>query len=328
MPEPVEGPEVPLAPIAGFWRRTGAFVLDGAILGAACWALALVAYDALVETGGWALVIGLGVGVAYFALLDGPFGPSLGKRLLGVRVVDGQGRPISVARAALRCLVLEVPYFLNGAPLPEWPGLAPVVGAVQLFIVFGMGGALLYLYFFNRTTRQSLHDLATGTFVVEAIAEESAPAVKRLPGLHAILAGAWLLLILAWSVWIGLAGLRGSGQDPGSNAELQAVQRAILEVGGVQRAAVSRTVNLSSPARSAWFQVQAFIDQWPGDLEGYASEIAAAALGAGLDCEGSTNLNVLLSRGFTMGFASAWRHERVEHTCAEWREAPDTEKAP
>ena len=39
---------------------------------------------------------------------------------------------------------------------------------LQSVVVFGLGGALAYLYAFNRRTRQTLHDLVTGTYVLEA----------------------------------------------------------------------------------------------------------------------------------------------------------------
>jgi len=61
--------------------------------------------------------------------------------------------------------------------------------------VFGLGGALVYLYVFNRRTRQSLHDLAAGTFVVAA--RHSGGIRERIWRPHLALAAGWLVVVVA-----------------------------------------------------------------------------------------------------------------------------------
>ena len=80
----------------------------------------LIFYDSFVRLGGWGRLIGLGVVLPYFGVLNSRIGAgqTLGKRLLKVRVVGVGGAPLPVPRSLLRTTVLAVPWFLNGAPFP------------------------------------------------------------------------------------------------------------------------------------------------------------------------------------------------------------------
>jgi uncharacterized RDD family membrane protein YckC len=85
----------------------------------------------------WQLV----VPAAYFVLGHGTAGQTLGKRLLGARVVDESGEPIGYLRALGRFL-------------------ATIVAALP----FGLGLAAAWL----RRDRRGLHDLLAGTRVIRA----------------------------------------------------------------------------------------------------------------------------------------------------------------
>jgi len=83
----------------------------------------------------WQLV----VPAAYFVLCHGTAGQTLGKRLLGARVVDENGAPIGYLRALGRCV-------------------ATIVAALPLGLGLVMAGF--------RRDRRGLHDLLAGTRVV------------------------------------------------------------------------------------------------------------------------------------------------------------------
>jgi uncharacterized RDD family membrane protein YckC len=87
----------PSGPRAGFWRRFAAVFLDGILLGA----IATILY-ALLKAGGYAL--GIIVSLAYYSYFEGtPRGQTLGKRALGIRVIDfNTGESIGHSRAAIR----------------------------------------------------------------------------------------------------------------------------------------------------------------------------------------------------------------------------------
>ena len=76
----------------------------------------------------------------------------------------------------------------GGAILPFWiaVGLSVLVFAVAL--------AIVYLFIFNRKTRQSLHDLVVGSYVVKAKDEGMAPAAGLIwRGHYAVMTGIVLL---------------------------------------------------------------------------------------------------------------------------------------
>src|SRR5262249_10324063 len=120
----------------------------------------------LSRAGGWGWTIGFTIVVSYFGVLNSRIGDgqSIGKRVAKIRVVGGDGKPISLGRSALRASVLSAPFFLSDAPLDL--ALHVRVAAIVSYVAFGAGLAIVYLFVFNRPTRQSLHDRLAGSFVV------------------------------------------------------------------------------------------------------------------------------------------------------------------
>jgi uncharacterized RDD family membrane protein YckC len=155
--------------ISGFWRRVGAFLIDTIVLGLVGQGLGLFLEGFFVEIGAWGRLIGFVIALVYFGVMNSAVanGQTLGKKALKLRVVNTDNRPISLLRSFGRYCVIGIPFFLNGAQFPNeamssfWPYiLTPVV--------LGGVASIIYLYVFNRVTRQSLHDLLFGTYVVNA----------------------------------------------------------------------------------------------------------------------------------------------------------------
>ena len=84
-------------PRAGFWRRFGAMLLDGILVGVVDALL-----RGLLHNVGY--VLGLILAIAYYVILEGgPTGQTLGKKALGIRVVSFEtGGPIGYPRAFVR----------------------------------------------------------------------------------------------------------------------------------------------------------------------------------------------------------------------------------
>jgi uncharacterized RDD family membrane protein YckC len=195
-----EAVPAPQAEIAGFWRRLFAFFLDLLILAVVGFAIISTDFDRIAALGSEGRLIGFPISLAYFGILNSRYGggASIAKRLLGLRVVDRSGEHIGLLRALLRTVVLTLPYYLNGFFIPGDPlgAQALPVDFVTSFIVFGCGGAIIYLYIFNRGTRQSLHDLVAGTFVVRA-KDQRAPVAVHIWRGHVVAAAVLLLASLA-----------------------------------------------------------------------------------------------------------------------------------
>jgi uncharacterized RDD family membrane protein YckC len=132
--------------LASFWRRFGAYIIDGAIVFAVgVFAGAIV--GAMARTSGGIGVggglVGLILGVAYFGYFWSHSGQSLGYMAFGLKLVRADGAPVSFGFAALRYLVIYLSLLVCGIP-----------ALISAFMV-GMG-----------KQKQALHDLIVGTLVV------------------------------------------------------------------------------------------------------------------------------------------------------------------
>jgi uncharacterized RDD family membrane protein YckC len=117
---PVEAPLQKLDIVsAGKWRRFLNYLLDLVaqfLLGGVLMLLAMLAWGeaALVWTenlgGGLELLINLAISAAYYTLMEGIFGFTLGKLLTNTRVVDEYGRAPGLVRALWRTLARFIPF--------------------------------------------------------------------------------------------------------------------------------------------------------------------------------------------------------------------------
>jgi uncharacterized RDD family membrane protein YckC len=134
----------------GFWRRVGAYLIDviivsiassviGGVFGVASGVEAALSGDEVAAVNPMANLLGLAIGIAYFAGLESSsMQATLGKKLLGMVVTDLAGNRISFARALGR-------YF------------AKILSGVILLIGYIMVGLT--------ERKQGLHDMIAGTLV-------------------------------------------------------------------------------------------------------------------------------------------------------------------
>jgi uncharacterized RDD family membrane protein YckC len=121
---------------AGFWRRGAALVVDGLLL-----SIVQAVIESVVGPSGITMLVTV-ASVAYFAVLEGTTGQTIGKQLLKIRVVDEDaGRPIGIARGVLR----------------------QVARALSVVVVF-----LGYLWMLWDPNKQTWHDKLASSVVVPA----------------------------------------------------------------------------------------------------------------------------------------------------------------
>ena len=105
-------PGGPTGPRAGFWRRFGAAFIDGLVVGVPVGIIAIATDSGVVYALG--SILGL-VYVTYFEGSDS--GQTVGKRALGIRVIDfATGGPIGYGRAAIRWvgrIISSIPCYLG-----------------------------------------------------------------------------------------------------------------------------------------------------------------------------------------------------------------------
>lgn len=179
-------------PLAGFWRRAGAFMIDYVILHL----LAFGWFKALLPMFlAWPLmlpVVSALVATLYLTLLNGPVGKgrTVGKQVLGLitRQLDGKPLDWSAAfmRSTIQCVLLIVA--VAQAILPELvepgPGLYQVrLAATALLITpalvfFAVNAAIIGV----RTDKRGFHELASGSFTFRVDhADTALPYLLSIP---------------------------------------------------------------------------------------------------------------------------------------------------
>lgn len=130
--------------------------------------------------------------------------------------------------------------------------------------MFGLGGAIIYLYIFNRRTRQSLHDIVAGTFVPKRSPQGSVSFTPLWKG-HIAVVGIWFILIIGLSFFIPALSQRSVFP------ELLEVQKSIQSSGRVHVATAGVGTSWGSSGGKKWestyFQMNAIWKERPGDYQ-------------------------------------------------------------
>ena len=183
---------------AGFWRRCGALIIDQLALGLAFYAVAFLVVVATAGSGAWNGVsedhVPVWFFIAYFAMIgcyyiaaafyyslqeSSTHQATLGKRALGIKVTDTQGRRISRKHALGRWFAASLSY-------------------LSLYIGFLLAAFTAH--------KQALHDMVAGTLVVDRWAWTEYPErQQRHVGALAVLLGVFLLLVPVFGIIAAIA---------------------------------------------------------------------------------------------------------------------------
>ncbi len=153
-------------PIASFWRRLAAWLIDVLLLGIVGQIIGWVFSSFWFSIGPYGRLFGLLLILSYFGVMNSSIakGQTLGKRVLAIAVRNRRNTPISFGRALLRTAILVVPELFNQWTIP--PTRITAVAWLVGILIFGLGAAQVYTMLFNARARQGLHDLVCGTYVV------------------------------------------------------------------------------------------------------------------------------------------------------------------
>jgi len=308
---------LPAAPVAGFWRRVLAFMVDGLILGIVGAALGMLAFERLAELGTWGRGVGFLISLVYFGVMDSGLaqGQTPGKRLLKIRVVRTDGRMLGPGRSALRFTLMGVPYFLNNAHIPLDSSNVWIFTLLSL-VVFGLGLSILYLLIFNRATRQSLHDLATGSCVINANSTLVPGTLAQIWRGHYVVVA--LIAAAALCAPLALSGLRHSA----TFKPLLATQEGLMQVPEVAYAGVSAGIykNFNDGASQRYIAVTALLAHKLDAEESLGDRLAGIVLDRYPDASGLDSININIVYGFDIGIASASSNTNYSHSPGEWRQ--------
>lgn len=290
--------------IAGFWRRIGALVIDALVLGVVGLALGLAFETLFVQMGGWGRLVGFAISLVYFGVMNSSVanGQTFGKKLLTIRVVNSSNNTISLLRSLARYTILAAPISLNGAMITNDALLSYLLYPLSI-IIFGGLLSTIYLYVFNRTTRQSLHDLIVGTYVVNAAApQQELHSVWRV---HLIVVA--VLVIASAIAPIFTKNL--AQQEPFK--DLLSTQIALMEYSVVRHAGLSvgssTTMNTNDGAKTTtYLNARVFILEKNVDDVELARNLAKVVMANYTDAKDKNVIQVTLTYGYDIGIWSRW----------------------
>ncbi|WIO73468.1 RDD family protein [Porticoccaceae bacterium LTM1] len=289
--------------ITGFWRRVGGLVIDGLLVGLVGLVLGLFFEEFFVQIGAWGRLFGFSMALIYFGVMNSSIagGQTIGKKALKIRVVDSSNSLISLEKSVLRYVILALPFFLNGAHFSNEVMFSFLKYPISL-IIFGGLFSIFYLYVFNRKTRQSLHDLVVGTYVVNINSEQLKPG--KVWGLHSIMVS--VLFLVAGIAPFFTTQLAESEPFKG----MMAAHSSLLEDPEVDRAGIfsgSSTFMSSEGTRTATY-VSGQVYLKANDIRDseLARRLATLIITNYPEARQKDAVHIVLTYGFDIGIASKW----------------------
>lgn len=287
--------------IEGFWRRLGALAIEYLLVALTCFLFGSVAFDLFAQMRGAERLFAFALALAYFGYWNSERGDgqTIGKRLLGIRVVDGHGNPLTTKRSLARYTLFGLPFVLNGLPLPAALTISPVMAMYSL-ILLGFTLTTVYLYVFNRRTRQTLHDLAVGSYVVRAEGQIAKLPYAEVWRGHLFVAAALGLFALAAPAivarWL-----------PIDSATMLPMYAAVIDEPDVVSAKVAQGSRATDNGRSEYLTTTIRLDTASFDDKAVARRFARLIAANSADASSILPVVVVLQYGYDMGYASAWK---------------------
>lgn len=294
-------------------------------MGAIGYTVGFFFFEDLASLGEWGPLLGFVLASLYFIPLNSRLGGgrTLGKRWAGTRVVGRDGRPVGVAPSAVRYVVLSFPVFLVNLPFLTTGTKNPLNILTSAF--FGaVGWSIVYLVLFNRRTRQSLHDLVAGTYVIRDYWFEPAPITARIWKGHFVVIALLFVLAASMAAFFGQILPRLLRKDDSIRARIELYQklRAEPEIASVD-------ITWEKPARPGTraqdeedgendLPVKIMLRQKPVSVDAEATKIAHIILRESAPARKKNEIAVTVGYGYDIGIARDSRSETITHSPAEW----------
>lgn len=316
IPVPVEAPlPVELALPAErppFWRRLIAISIDGVVLGIWGIAMGLFAGEWLEALGPWGRLAGGAAGVCYFAICASALtrGQSVGKKIMRIAVVRRDGGYLSLPASLARATLIMLPIACNGLAVGLTNSFVPELATVA---VFGLGGALTYLFVFNRETRECVHDLATRSAVVRVSVDGPAELRGSIWRGHFVVLG--VLFVAGAIAGIATSKLASTGEF----AALRVAQSDIARTAHTQNVQIFYGSTSSTRSSSTWVRASVMTYSRPADEDKLANAIAAIVLRDIPLARSRSSIFITITDGYDIVFASAWKTRAWSFTPAEWQ---------
>lgn len=233
----IESDLIKLNPIySKFWNRAGAYLIDIIVLGVLGFILGLFWGDAFVQMGGQSMLIGCILALVYFGLGNSKLfnGQTLGKKTLKLQVINANMDTLSISKSFLRALIYTVPYFFLNYRLAGWSEFSILYMAKGIFFLTFLILLPIHLLI-NTPTRQAIHDLIVGTYVInpEAYPRQKLNKSKSLP---TMITGGLAIIILGLIIFMNLR----NNETTSIIQELKPIKEQIDKIDKVGYASLAR----------------------------------------------------------------------------------------
>jgi hypothetical protein len=234
-----------------------------------------------------------------------------------IAVRDRNNQPIGLGRSFIRILVLTLPALFNNWSIPIYKNFM-IVWLIS-FLIFGLGGAIVYTMLFNRKSRQGIHDLLLGTYVVYLPGKpiESFPTTARI---HWNITGIWVGLVTVGSLAISLINFPLISNTPSTSSKdaydiLQNDSR-FFSAGFNSQAFHDSNGNTSySLIITVWYKGK----PGEGEKEELTNSIAKTVFENEKDINEYDGMQIKILSGYDIGIANANVSSWVSNSVDEWR---------
>lgn len=296
--------------ITGFWRRVGALLIDALILGFVGFLLGLLLEDYFVQIGGWGRLIGFSIALVYFGVLNSFInnGQTLGKALLKINVVDLNNKFISVPKSFLRYCILGIPFYLNNARFTEELLMSPFMYLLSL-IIFGGLLSIIYLYVFNRRTRQSLHDVIIGTYVTNKNSDTT--DISQIWKVHyAVISCLFILAAVAPYFIMQLA--QNAPFTDMLNVRKAVMMKPEITYANIEEGSSTIASTGAGTRTTTYISVQAFLSEDDIKNVAIAKDIGKVIINNYSTANAKDSIQVNLTYGYDIGIWSLWRNHNYQ----------------
>lgn len=154
--------------LATRFKRFLGFLIDVLVLGIVGYISGFLFEHFYIAIGGYGKIIGFLISMVYFSVFDSKLfnGQTIGKKIVKIKVVNQQNETITIGNSIFRSLFYSLTILLNGISFPNFKYL-PVIIIIGI-ILFSLFVLEAWLFIFNRSTGQTLHDLLSKTYVVDS----------------------------------------------------------------------------------------------------------------------------------------------------------------
>jgi uncharacterized RDD family membrane protein YckC len=314
--------------IAGFWHRVVAFSLDVFMIAIPLIILGFAFRDLAFSLGPWGRIVGFGIIFLYWGYYNSEHkaGQTIGKRVMKIAVVDSNGSYLPMSKSMPRAFVLVLIGLLN-----RWEVrllLKPVLAIIATTIIFGGGLALLYGLIFNRKTRQGIHDLIVGSYVVMSPPNPDSAAPKT-PLMHKPIT----LGLVSVGLLLGIVGLFLPGANPTFGIlepreweEVQELQTILAQRDEFFSVQVQRLNRQQLGKPTIWKDLN--IEVWakescsrnPEYCDQLVNEIAHIAFEQYADIDHLSGMGIAVTNRFDLGLANGHFTRQTSWSIEDWRQ--------